>query len=46
MYFQNLTQFNTNMSKKSVFRGPFDSQHGKRAQTLLQSERQPYNHIL
>ena len=27
------------MSKKSRFRGPFDTQHGKPAQTLLQSER-------
>ena len=28
------------MSKKSRFKGPFDMQHGKRVQTLLQSERQ------
>ena len=28
------------MSKKSHFRKPFDRQHVKRAQTLLQSERQ------
>ena len=28
------------MSKKSRFKGPFDRQHGKRVQTLLQSERQ------
>ena len=26
-------------SKKSLFRGPFHSQHGKRAQKLLQSNR-------
>ena len=26
------------MSKKSRFNGPFDRQHGKRIQTLLQSE--------
>ena len=26
------------MSKKSRFRGPVDRQHGKQAQTLLQSE--------
>ena len=26
------------MSKKSHFKGPFDKQHGKRDQTLLQSE--------
>ena len=26
------------MSKKSRFKGPFDRQHGKRVQTLLQSE--------
>ena len=28
------------MSKKSRLKGPFDSQHGKRIQTLLQFERQ------
>ena len=28
------------MSKKSRFKGPFDSQHGKRVQTLLRSEPQ------
>ena len=28
------------MSKKSRFRGPFDKQHGKQAETLLKSERQ------
>ena len=28
------------MSKKSRSKGPFDRQHGKRVQTLLQSERQ------
>ena len=27
-------------SKKSIFTGPFDKQHGKRAQTLLESEGQ------
>ena len=26
------------MSKKSRFKGPFDTQHGKRVQTLLRSE--------
>ena len=26
------------LSKKSCFKGPFDRQHGKRVQTLLQSE--------
>ena len=32
------------LSKKSRLRGPFDKQHGKRAQTLLQSKRQlPYH---
>ena len=31
--------------KKSIFRGPFDSQHGKRAQTLLASERWHHYHI-
>ena len=33
------------MSKKSHFKGPFDRQHGKRVQTLLQSERQHRYHI-
>ena len=33
------------MSKKSRFKGPFDRQHGKRVQTLLQSERQQGYHI-
>ena len=28
------------MSKKSPLNGPFDSQHGKRVQTLLRSEQQ------
>ena len=28
------------MSKKSRFKGPFDRQHGKRVQTLLQSDPQ------
>ena len=28
------------MPKKSRFKGPFDRQHGKRAKTLLRSERQ------
>ena len=28
------------MSKNSHFKGPFDSQHGKRVQTLLRSEQQ------
>ena len=28
------------MTKKSNLRGPFDRQDGKRAQTLLQSERE------
>ena len=26
------------LSRKSRFKGPFDRQHGKRAQTLLRSE--------
>ena len=34
------------MSKKSRFKGPFDGQHGKRVQTLLQSDRQHCYHIL
>ena len=33
------------MSKKSCFKGPFDRQHGKRAQTLLRSGQQPCYHI-
>ena len=33
------------MSKKSRFNGLFDRQHGKRAQTLLPSERQHGYHI-
>ena len=33
------------MSKKSCFRGPFDKQHGKRAQALLKSASQHYYHI-
>ena len=33
------------MSKKSRFKGPFDREHGKRVQTLLQSERQHRYHI-
>ena len=33
------------MSKKSRFKGPFDRQHGKRVQTLWQSQRQHRYHI-
>ena len=33
------------ISKKSRFKGPFDMQHGKRVQTLLQCERQHHYHI-
>ena len=33
------------ISKKSGFKGPFDSQHGKRVQTLLRSEPQHRYHI-
>ena len=33
------------MSKKSRFKGPFDRQHGKRVQTLLQFEQQHGYHI-
>ena len=32
-------------SKKSRFKGLFNRQHGKRVQTLLQSERQHRYHI-
>ena len=31
--------------KKSRLRGPFDKQHGKRAETLWKSERQHVYHI-
>ena len=30
----------TSTSKKSCFRGTFEKQHGKRAETLLKSQRQ------
>ena len=33
------------LSKKSRFKGPFDRQHGKRVQTLLQCEPQHRYHI-
>ena len=33
------------MSKKSCFKGPFERQHVKRVQTLLQSEPQHRHHI-
>ena len=33
------------MSKKSPFKGPYDRQHGKPVQTLLQYERQHRYHI-
>ena len=33
------------MSKKSAFKGPFDSQRGKRVQILLQSGQQHCHHI-
>ena len=33
------------LSKKSRFKEPFDRQHGKRVQTLLQSEPQIKYHI-
>ena len=33
------------MSKNSRFKGPFDRQHGKQAQTLLRSEPQHHYHI-
>ena len=32
------------LSKKSRFKGTFDSQHGKRVQTLLESEPQDNYH--
>ena len=33
------------MSKKSRFRGPFENQHGKRAQRLLKSASQHFYHL-
>ena len=33
------------MSKKGRFKEPFDRQHGKRAETLMQSEGQHCYHI-
>ena len=33
------------MSKTALFRGPFDKQHGKRAQALLKSASQHHYHI-
>ena len=33
------------MSKKSCFQGPFDTQHGKRVRTVLQSGQQHCYHI-
>ena len=33
------------ISKKSRFKGPFDRQHGKRVQTLLQPEQRHRHHI-
>ena len=33
------------MSKKPCFKGPFDRQHGKRAQALLRSGQQHCYHI-
>ena len=33
------------MSKNSFFRGPFEKWHGKRAETLLKSERRHLHHI-
>ena len=33
------------LTKKYRLKGPFDRQHGKRIQTLLQSERQHRYHI-
>ena len=33
------------MSKKSCFKGPFQWEHGKGVQTLLQSEQQHRYHI-
>ena len=39
---KNVVRYNT---KKSRFKGAFDWQHGKRVQTLLQSESQHRYHI-
>ena len=35
----------TEFCKKSIFRGPFDKQHGKRGETLVKSERQHLDYI-
>ena len=39
---ENLARY---MSNKSRFKGPFDRQHGKRVQTVLQSGQQHCYHI-
>ena len=39
---ENVTRY---MPQKSHFKGPFDRQHGKRNQTLLQSVQQHCYHI-
>ena len=33
------------MSKRSCFRGPFDNEHGRQAETLLKSEQQRLHQI-
>ena len=48
MYFRNYGLQNTWLDiclKKSRFAGPFQWQHGKRAQTQLQSEREHRSYI-
>ena len=34
------------MSERSPFRGPFNKQHGKRAQAMLKSASQDFYHLL
>ena len=34
------------MSERSPFRGPFNKQHGKRAQAMLKSASQHFYHLL
>ena len=43
--FRTLKSVVREMSKKSLFRGPFNKLHGKPTETLLKSERQHLYHI-
>ena len=46
IYFGNYGLRKTWLDKKSRLRGPLDRQHGKRAETLIQSQRQHFYHLL